>query len=102
MNIIENNFTGKMNPIDDEVGLNIDNEIIEPEIVPTDGDDIILKDKLKEQPVYKKRITKTTEIYTPAIMNKSFVFLELISSTIDNIFSVARLIIINFDSSNKD
>ena len=73
MNIIENNFTEKMNPINEEVGLNIDNEIIEPEIIPTDGDDIVLKDKLKEQPIYKKKITKTTEIYTPAIMNKSFV-----------------------------
>lgn len=55
------------------IGFDYDNDIIEEANiqVPMDGGNITLKEKTSKQ-IVKKKIHKTTEIFTPAIMTKSF------------------------------
>tara|TARA_Y100000816_G_C25912237_1_gene475766 strand:+ start:69 stop:722 length:654 start_codon:yes stop_codon:yes gene_type:complete len=59
-----------------DIGLNINNTMMEIEEANIDfpmigGDNITLKEKNKTMPMLKKKIQKSTEIYTPAIMSKT-------------------------------
>lgn len=59
-----------------DIGLNINNTMMEIEEANIDfpmigGDNITLKEKNKTMPILKKKIQKSTEIYTPAIMSKT-------------------------------
>lgn len=59
-----------------DIGLNINNTMMEIEEANIDfpmigGDNITLKEKNKTMPMFKKKIQKSTEIYTPAIMSKT-------------------------------
>lgn len=76
MNTMENiKINNNMISKEDDIGLDIDGGITEAEIkVPQDEEEnIILKEKVQPKQIPKKKIHKTTEIFTPAIMNKYFV-----------------------------